>query len=152
MPDNEAPKPIKILVVEDYPTNREIIRSYLSGDRYALRFAENGQQALEAIRNETLDLILMDVQMPVMDGFEATRAIRAWEAGHRQAASVLISPPSSFILHPSSFSPIPIIAMTAQVLQEEEEKFYKAGMDDYIGKPFRKKELRALVAKWIRPV
>jgi len=140
MTDNESKKPIKILVVEDYATNREIIRSYLSGDRYLVSFAENGQQALEAMRNKVFDLILMDVQMPVMDGFEAARQIRKWEAA------------SSFILQPSSLPPLPIIAMTAQVLKEEEAKFREAGMDDYIGKPFRRKELLEMVEKWIRPV
>lgn len=152
MPDNESPKPIKILVAEDYATNREIIRSYLSGDQYALSFAENGQQAREAVRNEAFDLILMDMQMPVMDGLEATRAIRAWEAGQRQAASAFStqSSLSSFTLQPSAFSRLPIIAMTAHVVQEDEKKYGEAGMDDYIGKPFRKKELRAMVAKWVR--
>ena len=138
MTANESKKQIKILVVEDYLTNREIIRSYLSGDRYLVSFAENGQQALEAIRNEAFDLLLMDVQMPVMDGFEATRAIRKAEA----AAS----------LHPSALPHVPIIAMTAHVMQEDEKKYREAGMDDYIGKPFRKKELRTMVEKWVRPV
>jgi CheY-like chemotaxis protein len=145
MTANESKKQIKILVVEDYLTNREIIRSYLSGDRYLVSFAENGQQALEAIRNEAFDLLLMDAQMPVMDGFEATRAIRKAEAARRQATSF-------FSLHPSALPHVPIIAMTAQVPKAEEEKFREAGMDDYIGKPFRKKELRAMVEKWVCPV
>jgi CheY-like chemotaxis protein len=82
--------------------------------------AENGAIAVEKVRSGNYDLILMDVQMPVMNGYEATQKIRALDNGK---------------------SEIPIIAMTANVMKEEVERCYAAGMDDFIGKPFDTKEL-----------
>jgi CheY-like chemotaxis protein len=136
MTANESKRQIRILVAEDYATNRDIISAYLAGDQYAVAIAENGRKVVEVFQGgEPYDLILMDVEMPVMDGYAATRGIRELEQesygqGGRKRKTA-------------------IIGMTAHVTKEDRERCLQAGMDDYISKPFRKKELLAIVAKWV---
>ena len=104
----------KILVVEDNLDNRRILVYRLKriGD-FDIVEASNGQEALAAVEREVPDLIFMDLKMPVMDGWEATRQIRALEHGQR----------------------IPIIALTAQAMAGDEQKALAAGCDDYVAKP-----------------
>jgi len=104
----------KILVVEDNLDNRRILvyRLRRIGD-FQIIEASNGQEALGVVETETPDLIFMDLKMPVMDGWEATRRIRASQAGQR----------------------IPIIALTAQAMAGDEQKALAAGCDDYVAKP-----------------
>jgi CheY-like chemotaxis protein len=90
------------------------------------RLAANGHQVLEWLEKEPFDLILMDCQMPEMDGFEATRRIRAQEATAH----------------------IPIIALTANAMPEDREACLQAGMDDYLPKPFKPEALRAMLERW----
>ncbi len=104
----------RILVVEDQPDNRQIIRDMLSATDYEITEAENGEQALAAVANQRPDLILMDIQLPIMDGYEATRRIKADPASHS----------------------IPIIAVTSYALSGEEQKARAAGCDDYVPKPY----------------
>ena len=99
----------RILVVEDQPDNRQIIRDMLARTDYEITEAENGEQALAAIAKQRPDLILMDIQLPIMDGYEATRRIKA-DAALRS---------------------IPIIAVTSYALSGEEKKAREAGCDDY---------------------
>lgn len=104
----------KILVVEDNEDNRRILVYRLRKiGQFDIREAANGQEAIEAVRLDPPDLIFMDLKMPVMDGWEATRRIRALDAGQR----------------------IPIIALTAQAMAGDEEKALAAGCDDYLAKP-----------------
>lgn len=112
----------KILLVEDNPDNRFLVHAYLKKAPYDVDDAENGQVAVNKFKRADYDLILMDVQMPVMDGHEATRQIRAFE---REEGRKLI----------------PIIALTAHAIKEEIDKCIKAGCDTHVGKPIKKKTL-----------
>lgn len=95
--------------------------------------ANNGKEALTMIKNNHAgyDIILMDCQMPIMDGYETTRYIREWEQGNGQ-------------------SHIPIIALTADILPGTEENCKTSGMNDYLAKPVRKENLTVLLSRWIQ--
>lgn len=134
-------KEVQILVVEDYPTNQKLVMMHLQNAGYQVDLAENGQQAVEAFKRKQHDLILMDIQMPVMGGYEATKAIRNLEIELSKIGDKRDSAKSGRI---------PIIAMTAHALKGYKEKCLEAGMDDFITKPFRRKELVAIVNKWGR--
>ncbi len=121
-------RPLRMLLVEDVAVNRELILTLLRSFDVEIQTAENGSEAVEAMAAGTYDLVLMDVQMPVMDGLTATRAIRALpDAGARAT---------------------PIIAMTANVLPDQVEKCLAAGMDDHLGKPINPGALLAVLARW----
>jgi len=128
---------VAVLLVEDYPTSRMIASEHLKEAGYRVVLARNGHEAVEAFRNAPVDLVLMDIQMPVMDGYEATRRIRALEEKGCE------SPPG-----PARGSHCPIIAMTAHAFNGYRDKCLEAGMDDYITKPVRRRELLAMVGKW----
>ncbi|GAB6058197.1 PAS domain S-box protein [Desulfonatronum parangueonense] len=125
----------RILLVEDYPTNRQLAMRHLRKAGYEVDEAVNGAQAVEAFQRQVYDLILMDVQMPVMDGYEATQRIRRLESDHSTTAKN---------------GPVPIIAMTAHAISGYREKCLAAGMDDYIAKPMRRADLLAMAARWMR--
>ncbi|MFP4389542.1 MAG: response regulator, partial [Desulfococcaceae bacterium] len=118
-PASESPegfRPLRILVAEDTPFNQKYILRLLSRWGHQTVIAENGLTALRILQRETFDLVLMDVQMPEMDGLEATAAIRKMERDGRS-------------------QPIPIIAMTAHAMKGDRERCIEAGMDDYVSKP-----------------
>lgn len=120
--------PLWVLAAEDHPTNRKVLELLLEPTGVHCRFVENGQEAVEAWREQNWDVILMDVQMPVMDGLAATRAIRSEEAfgGRRRT---------------------PIIALTANALQHQQEEYAAAGMDDFVGKPIQPDRLYAALSR-----
>jgi PAS domain S-box-containing protein len=130
----------KILLAEDYPTNQQVAIRFLQSAGYDVDLAENGREALEAFKRKSYDLILMDIQMPVMEGYEATQAIRAVEEQRRED----LGGDESF-----QAKPVPIVAMTAHALKSDRDKCFAAGMDDYIAKPLRRKELIEMVVRWI---
>ena len=111
----------RILVVEDQPDNRQIIRDMLARTDYEITEAENGEEALAAIAKQRPDLILMDIQLPIMDGYTAVSRIKADPA----------------------LRSIPIIAVTSYALNGEEKKARAAGCDDYVPKPFSPRQLLA---------
>ncbi|MGC2074758.1 MAG: response regulator [Xanthobacteraceae bacterium] len=117
----------RILVVEDQADNRKIIRDMLRGTDYEIIEAENGEDALAAIGKQRPDLILMDVQLPIMDGYTATRCIKA----------------------DPSLRSIPIIAVTAYALSGEDEKARAAGCDDYLPKPYSPRHLLAKIRQYM---
>jgi CheY-like chemotaxis protein/HPt (histidine-containing phosphotransfer) domain-containing protein len=117
-----------ILVAEDYATNQEIVKSHLLSAGYTFDLAVNGKEALEMTRRKKFDLILMDVQMPVMDGHEATRRIRTEDTPNAR---------------------VPIIATTANAYKQDIERCLEAGMDDVVTKPLRRKAFLNIVAKWL---
>ena len=117
--------PLRILVAEDNPVNQKIAVKILTKLGYEPALAENGKEALEMVSNDQFDMILMDVQMPEMDGLEATRMIR----------TCLETQPV-------------IIAMTANVMQGDRDACMQAGMDDYMSKPIDLKELLSQIEKW----
>ena len=115
-----------LLLVDDVEINRELARIILEKQGHRVVLATNGQEALDAARKGGFDLIFMDIQMPVMDGFEATNEIRAFELA--QGAT-----------------PVPIVAMTAYALQGDKDRCLAAGMDGYIAKPIREDDLRGMI-------
>jgi PAS domain S-box-containing protein len=125
----------RILLAEDNPINQKLAVHILEKLGHAVDAVTNGRLALEALDRRSYDLILMDVQMPVMDGFEATRAIRRREQGADH--------------HPAG-DRIPIIAMTAHAMSGDREKCLDAGMDDYISKPVDTDILTAKLAYWLK--
>ena len=135
----EAKKRLNILVAEDDPLNQLFMRSILKKLGHAVTLAQNGQEAMEFWRQSVFDCILMDIQMPVMTGVEATKMIRSQE-----------SEVSRFIPHPSRHTPI--IAVTAHTQPGDREGFLAVGMDDYLGKPVGIKDLEKVLEKYARQV
>jgi two-component system, sensor histidine kinase and response regulator len=129
----------KILLVEDYPTNQEVAMRHLRGAGYHVDLAENGKQGFEAFRRCAYDIILMDMQMPVMNGYEATAKIREHELKDAAGGAAKMN-----------VARIPIVAMTANATSVDKEKCMAAGTDDYIAKPVTKGVLLAMVDKWFR--
>ena len=119
----------RVLLVEDNELNREVALGLLEDAHLAIETAENGQVALRMVAEHEYDLVLMDMQMPVMDGLAATRAIR---------------------LKPQ-FRSLPIIAMTANVMDSDREKCAEAGMNDHLAKPIDPEALFAALLRWIKP-
>jgi len=122
--------PARCLIVDDNEVNQKVSMRMLKQMGYAADLATNGLQAVEAMRKEPFDIVLMDVQMPVMDGFEATRQIREMES---EGATLQRSA---------------IIAMTARALEGDREKCLAAGMDDYLAKPVRSEALQEVIERW----
>ena len=118
---------IKVLVAEDNPANQIVIEGLLEGLGAAVHIANNGQEAVEQLRNHGADLILMDITMPVMDGLAATKAIRA-------------------LCEPDCH--VPIIALTAHAMPGDGASLLAMGMNDYVAKPVRETELRRALAQW----
>jgi two-component system cell cycle response regulator DivK len=116
-----------ILVVEDQEDNRQILRDLLLSADYELIEAGNGEEALAAVAKNRPDLILMDIQLPVMDGYEATRRIKA-------------DPVSAAI---------PVIAVTSYALSGDEAKARDAGCDDFVPKPYSPRQLLAKIRKYL---
>ena len=123
----------RVLLVEDSAVNQEVALAMLKGLGCEVRLAENGREAIAAVFRGRFDLVLMDCQMPEMDGFEATREIRRREAARTDTVAR-----------------IPIVALTANVLGGDRARCLAAGMDDYIAKPFKIEDLWTVLAKWTR--
>ncbi len=140
--ETQLEKP-QILLAEDYFTNQMIVSQHLNKNGYQVTPAEDGQKAVKLFKKKKFDLVLMDIQMPVMDGYEACRQIRLQEAALNQFMA------KKDPTHTKKIAPTPIIAMTAHALKGYKEKCLEAGMNDYITKPFKKKDLLALIEKWI---
>ena len=120
---------IRILVAEDNEVNRLVLKHLLCTPSHDVTFAVDGQEAFEAYKREAFDVILMDISMPNMDGYEATRAIRAHEVQNQMNHT-------------------PIICVTAHTLEEHREKSIASGMNDYLPKPVGKERLWAKLNAW----
>ncbi|MCW7554910.1 response regulator [Endozoicomonas gorgoniicola] len=118
---------LKILVAEDNPVNQMVAQALLKKLGCSVIIVENGEAAVQKVAQESFDLVLMDCIMPVMDGMEATRTIRA--SGQ-------------------SYDQIPIIAFTANVTDEDQQAFQQAGMDDFIDKPVTVDKMTGLLQRW----
>ena len=118
---------MKVLLAEDNPVNQEVALGLLETMDCAVTVVENGKEAVDATADDVFDLVLMDCQMPVMDGMEATRLIRA--------AS-------------NDDSNLPIVALTANDVEHARAACLAAGMDDLLGKPFRRQDLLSLLRRW----
>ena len=119
---------VRVLLAEDNIVNQRVASRMLETDGYQVVVVGNGRDAIDAGLKSDFDLILMDVQMPEMDGFEATAAIRKAQSVTKRR--------------------VPIIAMTAHAMNGDRERCLAAGMDDYIAKPIRAAELRKLCSKY----
>jgi len=123
----------RVLAADDNAVNKKLITRLLEKAGYIADAVENGREAVESVTRVDYDAVLMDCQMPVMDGFEATRMIRAAESGRGRH--------------------VPIIALTASAMESDRERCLAAGMDDYLTKPIKPAELAEVLARWVpRPV
>jgi CheY-like chemotaxis protein len=151
----------RVLLVEDNEINQQVAKEILESAGLNVTVANDGQEAVGAVKKGDFDVVLMDIQMPVMNGYEATRKIREWEdrgqktedrrqttedreqrtEGRFQASN--LQPPTSNL---------PIIAMTAHAMAGDEQKSIEAGMNDHITKPINPEQLFATLQKWIPPI
>lgn len=129
-----TPAQIRILLTEDNPVNQEVALNMLELLGYQVEVANNGREAVDALARTNYDLIFMDCQMPQIDGFEATKLIRAQEAAKSS---------------PASQRHIPIIALTANAMSGDRERCLAAGMDDYLSKPFTQEKLSTILTRWL---
>jgi two-component system sensor histidine kinase/response regulator len=120
-------RPLRILVAEDNRVNQKVILSLLERDGHAVQLVATGADAVDRFSAQPFDLVLMDIQMPVMNGYDATRAMRAMERRNG--------------------SHTPIVALTAHAMKSDREQCLQAGMDDYLSKPVQAKDLRAVVKR-----
>jgi PAS domain S-box-containing protein len=121
-----APLAMRVLLVEDHEINQKLATVLIERNGHTVSVANNGQEALDLLDQQSFDLVLMDMMMPVMDGLEATQRIRASEQGSR----------------------MPIVAMTANAMQSDKDRCASAGMDDFISKPIEFSELRRVLARF----
>ncbi|MET0980923.1 MAG: response regulator [Telluria sp.] len=125
------PRVRRVLLAEDNPVNVEVAKAMLESLGLQAHVAQNGFEALDAVRSNNFEAVLMDCQMPVMDGFAATAAIRREELDAGRPRT------------------LPVIAITANALQGDREACLAAGMDDYLSKPFTQAELAAVIGRWM---
>jgi len=138
----------RVLLVEDNEINQQVAKEILEGAGLNVSLANNGQEAVNAVKENNYDAVLMDVQMPVMDGYTATRKIRDWETEARGQKTEDRKEGSA--LSPQS-SELPIIAMTAHAMAGDEDKSLEAGMNGHVTKPIDPDQLFATLQKWIQP-
>jgi len=119
-----------ILLAEDNRVNQEVAKSMLASLGLMVDVVNNGEEALALIAKQSYDVVLMDCQMPVMDGYQATAAIREREAGNAKR--------------------LPIIALTANTIEGDRDQCLAAGMDDYLSKPYSKKQLQQVLVRWLQ--
>ena len=127
--DTRPAKGCHVLLAEDNPINQVFARKLLTLMGATVTVANNGQEAVDLVQENTCDLVLMDCQMPIVDGYEATGMIR--ELG-------------------SPYTELPIIALTAFAMSEDKENCLAAGMDDYITKPVNRTMLTSAIGRWIK--
>jgi CheY-like chemotaxis protein len=122
----ETDEALRVLVAEDHPVNRKVIGLLLQSMGHRVKFAEDGQQALALASQLDFDLVLMDIHMPVMDGFSSAREIRAL---------------------PGSRAKVPIVALTADVMNDAAEQAFAAGMNAFLAKPLQKAQIEAVLPR-----
>jgi two-component system sensor histidine kinase/response regulator len=140
-------RPLKILVAEDTPFNQKFILRLLERWNHQTTLVENGRQAWETSKRQSFDIILMDVQMPEMDGLETTRKIREWEDGRGNKIGKDSNLKSEIRNLKSKIQSVPIIAMTAHVVKGDRERCLEAGMDEYVSKPIDSDKLFEAIEK-----
>ena len=129
-PALDVPAGFRVLVAEDNSISTKVIQGMLGKLDLVPDLVSNGRDALRAMQEKHYDLVLMDCEMPVLDGFHATEQLRAWEAASQQPRT-------------------PVVAMTAHILEEHKERAQQVGMDGHVAKPVELSQLRALVEHWI---
>lgn len=131
-PVNGEIVPMRILVVEDAQENRFVIQAYLKSLPHEIKMAENGQIGLDLYKAQPFDMVLMDMHMPVMDGYTATQSLRKWEKEQGK-------------------KPTPVIALTAHALKDDRQKCLDAGCDEYLSKPLKKARLIETIEAFAPP-
>ncbi|MFV0930706.1 hybrid sensor histidine kinase/response regulator [Pseudomonas jessenii] len=126
----KVPCDFRILVAEDNSISTKVIRGMLSKLNLQPDTACNGEEALQAMKAQRYDLVLMDCEMPILDGFSATQQLRAWEVGNQRVRT-------------------PVVALTAHILAEHKERARQAGMDGHMAKPVELSQLRELIEHWV---
>ncbi|MCK1793308.1 hybrid sensor histidine kinase/response regulator [Pseudomonas violetae] len=126
----KVPGDFRILVAEDNSISTKVIRGMLGKLNLQPDTASNGEEALQAMKAQRYDLVLMDCEMPVLDGFSATQQLRAWEVGNQRMRT-------------------PVVALTAHILAEHKERARQAGMDGHMAKPVELSQLRELIEHWV---
>jgi len=139
----------RILVAEDFEVNQKVAQLLLQKAGFQVDVVANGQQAVSAHQQNRYDLILMDIQMPIMDGLEATKRIRSWEAemGIRREKNSDLNP--DLTLQTSEFKRVPIIAMTGDAAMNGFDSQRYPGMDDCVCKPLQRDQLLSVMSRWI---
>jgi two-component system, sensor histidine kinase and response regulator len=122
----EQSRALRILLADDSPDNRLIVKAFLKKTPFQIDEAENGERVIAKVKSNPYDLILMDIQMPILDGFAATRAIREWERAQ-------------------GLPPVPIVALTASALDEDVQRAREAGCNLHVSKPIKRKTLMAAI-------
>ena len=130
-PFESSATPIRVLAVEDSSVNMILLQSYLKGPGFQLETASDGAVAVRKFQSGEYDVVLMDVQMPVMDGYTATKTIRAWEAEHKKRQT-------------------PILALTAHSFPEQEQESFAAGCNAHLVKPVHKEALREVIQSFTK--
>lgn len=123
--------PFSILIAEDSDSNLALLELYFKKTTCRLDFASDGSEALDKFKSSSYDLVLMDIQMPIMDGYEATRRIRAFEKEQNRPE-------------------VPIVAVTANAFTEDKHKCLETGCTDYLAKPIKKADLLQCVARLVK--
>ncbi|MCX2897166.1 hybrid sensor histidine kinase/response regulator [Pseudomonas mandelii] len=126
----KVPGDFRILVAEDNSISTKVIRGMLGKLNLQPDTASNGEEALQAMKAQRYDLVLMDCEMPILDGFSATQQLRAWEVGNQRVRT-------------------PVVALTAHILAEHKERARQAGMDGHMAKPVELSQLRELIEHWV---
>ncbi len=139
-PSTAALLPGRILLVEDNELNQQVVLGILEGVGRTATVVENGRDAVKRLTSQSFDVVLMDCQMPLMDGYEATRLIRQQERFARSGSDRLDARPHR----------VPIVAMTASAMAGDREKCLRSGMDDYLSKPFTRDSLLRVINKWLK--
>lgn len=121
---------LRVLIAEDNAVNQLLFRKMLMRLGCEVRVANDGRKALEILRAETIDVVLMDCQMPELDGYETTREIRSWDG---------------------RFAQLPVIALTASAMEEDRQRCFEAGMNDFLSKPLILANLEAALSRWSAP-
>lgn len=126
----KVPSDFRILVAEDNSISTKVIRGMLGKLNLQPDTASNGEEALKAMKAQRYDLVLMDCEMPILDGFSATQQLRAWEVGNQRTRT-------------------PVVALTAHILAEHKDRARQAGMDGHMAKPVELSQLRELIEHWV---
>jgi CheY-like chemotaxis protein/signal transduction histidine kinase len=129
-PEINVPSDFRILVAEDNSISTKVIRGMLGKLNLQPDTASNGEEALRAMKAQRYDLVLMDCEMPILDGFSATQQLRAWEVGNQRVRT-------------------PVVALTAHILTEHKDRARQSGMDGHMAKPVELSQLRELVEHWV---
>ena len=130
-PQTSQPDLNTILIVDDHPINQKVVQTMLKMLGYKVDVASNGQEGLDAVKGNDYEMVLMDIQMPVMDGLEATKAIRQLDPK----------------IHGTKHQ-IPIIAITANAMLGDDQTCFEAGMNEYLAKPIQKPDLERVIKQW----